>query len=351
MRHFRLSIGHRTAARAVAAIQGRLKLANLMEMSETDFEKQLSELEKAPLFKLLKASGAVSLAEFPAARYAARNFAGYGLKLSGGSLPELVDGKGDLAELARRVGLENFEACFLREDGRTDEQRAEVCGISLEEVRRLRDMVNRAFIQEEFAGKTPEPAARVFSSVAGIQVENGAPVLAFFNREIWKGRYKVDVDKLAEFSGTLPEEERGRLERLLKKIEFAEQRKSTLYRALEILLSVQSEYFISGEPARRRPISQKTMAKNLGVDPSVLNRLVSNKSIQLPWGLEAPMSALLPSSKEINRDRLYDLASENPALTDKTLCSELENRYGVRLSRRSVAQYRKELSLGSRGRR
>jgi len=233
----------------------------------------------------------------------------------------------------------------------SDVERAEECDISVADSGRLRDFVNRAFIQAEFEGPVEAPAAKVFSAVAGIEIKDGEPALAFFHREIWKGRYKVDSEKLALLLPGLEPAERNRVEKLLRKIEFADKRKTTLYRALEILINVQADYLVSGEPGRRRPLSQKTLAKNLEVDPSVLNRLVSNKSIQMPWGMEAPMSVLLPSSKVVNLERLYSIASEKPELSDEGLRMELKVRHGVALSRRSVAQYRKDLSLAASGER
>lgn len=339
-------------AKTSAAVMGALKLAQLAEMPEEEFERLLKELEGNRFFGLLKASGAVTLAEFPAARYAARRYAGYGLRLSAGGLPELVDGSGDLVALIQGIGQEKFEACFLRDATMGDVERAEECDISVKDAERLRDFVNRAFIQAEFEGGAPDaPPARVYSAVAGIELEDGAPVLAFFHREVWKGRYRVDQERLAAATSELPAAERQGVEKLLKRLEFADKRKTTLYRALEILVNVQAEYLRSGEPGRRRPLSQKTLAKNLEVHPSVLNRLVSNKSVQLPWGTEAPLEALLPSAKAVNLERLYALAAENPGLSDEELRRELKARHGVELSRRSVAQYRKDLALAAGGRR
>ena len=342
---------HSTSARISAALLGALKMAQMAAMSEDEFAVMLKELEGGRVFQLLKTSGALNLSEFPAARYAARKYAGYGLKLSGGDLPELADGNGDLVQLMQRVGQEKFEACFLKDAVLSDVERAEECDISVADAGRLRDFVNRAFIQAEFESAPEAPAAQVFSAVAGIELEDGAPVLAFFNREIWKGRYKVDTEKLAQLLPGLDQAERNRVEKLLKRVEFADKRKTTLYRALEILISVQADYLTSGDPARRRPLSQKTLAKNLEVDASVINRLISNKSLQMPWGVEAPMEVLLPSSKKVNLDRLYLIALENPSLSDEALRAELKARHGIELSRRSIAQYRKDLGMQSAGRR
>lgn len=351
MKHgFRLNAS--ASAKTSTALLGALKMAHMAEMPEEEFEKMIKELEGGRVFQLLKTSGAINLSEFPAARYAARKYAGYGLNMAAGDLPELADGSGDLVALIQGIGQEKFEACFLRDAAMSDIERAEECDISVKDAERLRDFVNRAFIQAEFeAPAAAAPAAKVYSAVAGIELDDGEPVLAFFHREIWKGRYKVDADKLAALLPGLEPAERKRVEKTLKKIEFADKRKTTLYRALEILISVQADYLVSGDPSRRRPLSQKTLAKNLEVDPSVLNRLVSNKSIQMPWGLEAPMETLLPSSKKVNLDRLYTIAAEKPQLSDSKLREELRARHGVDLSRRSIAQYRKDLSLAASGAR
>ena len=351
MKHFGFKHTASTGARTSAAVQGALKMAHLAEMPEEEFEKFIKEMEGGRVFQLLKSSGAINLAEFPAARYAARKYAGYGLKLSGGDLPELADGNGDLVALIQGVGQEKFEACFLKDAALSDVERAEECDITVADAARLRDFVNRAFIQAEFEGAPEAPAGKVFSAVAGIELNDREPVLAFFHREIWKGRYKVDNEKLALLLPGLDQAERNRVEKLLRKVEFADKRKTTLYRALELLISVQADYLATGEPGRRRPLSQKTLAKNLEVHPSVLNRLVSNKSIQMPWGMEAPMSVLLPSSKEVNLERLYSIAAEKPDLSDELLRVELSARHGVALSRRSVAQYRKDLRLAASGAR
>ena len=339
----KLNLSARPATSGV--IQGRMKLAHLMTMSEAESEDLARRLEAAPLFGHLAAAGVVTLAEFPGARFAARRFAGYGLRLSGGGLPELVDGNCDLVRLIQRVGQERFEEWYLGAEASSDEERARGCGISVGEARKLREFMDRAFIAGEFEGPAAPAPETVFSAVAGIEIAAGAPVLAFFHRDVWKKRYLVDKDKLGAYLRATPAAEEGEVRQLLSRLELLEQRKSTLYRLLEEILALQAEYLRTGEPARRRPLAQKAVAAKLGVDPSVLNRLISNKSVQLPWGLEAPLATFFPSAKDINRERLCVLAEANPGLTDAALAREMERLYEVRLSRRSIAQYRKELAL------
>lgn len=81
----------------------------------------------------------------------------------------------------------------------------------------------------------------------------------------------------------------------------------------------------------------------------MLNRLISNKSVRLPWGLEAPLKVFVPSAKIMARERLHDLAVASPALSDEGLRVEMRRVHGLSLSRRSISQYRKELGLETSG--
>ncbi|MDD5629123.1 MAG: hypothetical protein PHU21_08660 [Elusimicrobia bacterium] len=330
--------------RASMSLQGRLKLAHLFEMPEAELAQLARKLEAHPLFARLRRAGVVRLTPFPKAYFTARRFAGWGLRTASAGLPELVDGNCDLVALIRKAGQERFEECFVKDAVLSDRERARRCGLTLDQVRKLRRFMDRAFLQGEFERPAPAPA-KVFSSVAGIAVDQGRAVISFFNREIWKGRYEVDEAKL---SGLAPEQAR-RAEAFLKRLRFVEQRKTTLYRLLEALVEAQAEYLRTGAPELRQPLTQRSLAAALAVDPSTVNRLAANKSVQLPWGLEAPMKVLMPSAKAVALDRLDALARERSELSDEGLREELERRHQIFLSRRSVTQYRHDLALARRG--
>jgi DNA-directed RNA polymerase specialized sigma54-like protein len=209
-------------------------------------------------------------------------------------------------------------------------------------------LVNSLYVQAEFDGAAGSVAPlKTCSTIAGIMIEAGHPVLTFFNRDIWKGRYRIDEDKRQRMLDSMPTSEAKRVGRLLRTLEFLERRKTTLYRLLEVLVEVQAKFFVSGDPDKRIPLTQKTVSEKLEVLPSILNRLISNKSIELPWGLEAPLKTLFPSRKSMIRDRLYDLIREHPSSTDEQLRTLVDQIYGVKLSCRSISQYRTELGLGN----
>ncbi len=342
----------RFATAAVLRLQGRIKLSRLLEMPERDFEKRVRELEADGLFRRLMELGVLRVQAYPRPRFFARRFEGRELRAANEDLPELLDGRGDLAKLIAEVGRDRFEACFLSDDVLTDEERARRCGISVPDAGRLREFVDRLYVRSEFESPQGAPVpSTAYSAVAGIVVEAGRPVIGFFNREIWKGSYEFDQAGRATLQATLPPDEFRRFDRFIQKTELMSRRKTTLYRALELIVEEQAEYLATGDPDRRRTLTQSAVAARLEVAPSVLNYVISNKSVETPWGMEIPLKTLLPSRKTILRDRLYDVATEQPHATDALLRDELFRRCGARVSPRSITQYRKELGLGGCGQR
>lgn len=342
----------RLSTKSGARVHGQMKLARLLEAPESELERRVRALETGALFGRLLESGVVVKQTPEHARFANRRFAGRALRTSSEGLPELADGNGDLARLMQSIGQEDFTAAFLGDNGLSDAQRAKRCGISAGDAKRLRDFVDRLYVQEQFEAPTPKAAAEpTFSAVAGISIEDGKPVLAFFHREIWDRRYLINDERRRDLALDLPARDAKKAETLLRELEYIDQRKTTLYRVLEAVLETQADYLVSGDAERRIPLTQKALSDRLDVSPSVLNRLIANKSVELPWGLEAALSVFVPSRKALLRDRLHDLALERPELSDEGLRAEIKERHGVALSRRSIAQYRRELGVGANNRR
>ncbi len=329
-------------------MQSGIKLSQMMALPEGDFESRVRELEGDALFRRLVDTRVVSIQPYSGAGFAARRFGGWGLRTSSDGVGPVLDGKGEMARLLHKVGQERFEECFLRDEGMSDAERARRCGISRDEAARLRELVDALYIQAEFDGAASESApSKVYSTVAGVMVDGGKAALAFFNREIWKGRYRIDEDKRRMLLDTMPSGEAKKAEKILRDLELLDRRKTTLYRLLELLLEAQARYFVSGDPGQRTPLTQRAAAEKLDMLPSVFHRLISNKSIELPWGLEAPLKSFFPSRKLLLLDRLHDLIREHPASTDEELRGLLARMHGTKLSCRSIAQYRADLGLGN----
>lgn len=346
----------RAGASSKTSVQVGIKLARLLELPEEAFERRVLELEGEVFFQRLIDTKVLTVQTYAGTSFAARNFGGWGLRTAGDGVSAALDGHGDLATILRRVGQERFEECFLRDEGYTDAERAKACRISVEDAARLREMVDRLYVQAEFDDSSSPAAAappKTYSAVAGVMVSGGKPSLAFFNRQIWKGRYQIDGDRYSKMVESLPAADARRLEGFLREMGLIDRRKTTLYRVLEALIESQSRFLITGDPDEREPLTQRVLCDRLDIQPSVLNRLIATKSIQLPWGLQAPIKTLLPSRKSLLRDRLHDLIRQDPEASDLDLRKKVERLYGASLSRRSISQYRAELgvaNLRSRGR-
>lgn len=336
-------------AAARPSLRGCLKIARLMECPEKELENRVRELEATEMFARLRAAGVVAIAPYTNARFAAQGKAAFLHAVSNDGFPASLDEK--MALLIRRIGMERFQQCFLEDEELDDAARATVCGISAEQARAVRECVDQLVIDAEFVGTPTGSEASAYSLVAGVAFEQNRPVLSFFHREIWKGRYRIEELKREAFLGALDPHDRRRAEQLLTNLELLERRKSTLYRVLEALLELQREYLRTGDPSTKRPLTQRTLASDLGIGPDVLNRLISNKAIRLPQGRDIRLRDLFPSAKAILLDRLQEIANAGPMLSDEALRSRLSRAHGAQLSRRSIAQYRKELGLERSGQR
>lgn len=348
MSKVRLSASLRVGPR----VQARIKLARLLELPESEIAARILDIEADPLFRRLAEAGVLSVQPFRRVRFTTRAMDGRHLRAADDGLGDLIDGGGELAGLMRKVGQDRFEACFLGEARLSDAQRAKTCGITQAEAKALREFVDRLYVRSEFEAAEPRVAsATVYTTVAGIVIEAGRPVLAFFDREVWKGRYLVDQERYSELKTRLAPEQAAETEQFMCRVNLIAFRQTNLYRILEALIGAQASYLSTGDPDKRVPLTQRKVATDLKVAPSVLNALIANKSVELPWRLEAPVKALLPSRKTLMRDRLYDLAIERPEAGDDALREELRSLYGAALSRPSIIQYRKELGLGGCGQR
>jgi len=113
---FNFSHRSKISSKTSSVLRGRMKLAGLFAMSEEEFEGLLASVEGSERFNLLRKTGVLSVAGFSKARFNARNFAGYGLRMEAGGLPELVDGKYNYARLIQGIGREKFETLFLKNE-------------------------------------------------------------------------------------------------------------------------------------------------------------------------------------------------------------------------------------------
>lgn len=140
-----------------------------------------------------------------------------------------------------------------------------------------------------------------------------------------------------------------------------EQRRSTLYRVTEAIVELQRSFFDHGRQ-HLRPLIMKTVADKLGIHESTVSRAVANKYMDTPHGLMSMRAFFSSSVNSSNGEEVVAgnikqeikalITAENSAcpLSDQVI-SELLNKQGITISRRTVAKYREELGIASSNKR
>ncbi len=117
--------------------------------------------------------------------------------------------------------------------------------------------------------------------------------------------------------------------------------------------------FLMGKTPRPAPLSRQRAVEALGIPHSTLSRLLKQKYADTPVGIfplrfffPTPLAAGTVSEEDLRELILSILEEEDPArpYTDEEIASRLAT-YGVHLSRRSVAHYRKKFGIPPRAQR
>jgi RNA polymerase sigma-54 factor len=117
-----------------------------------------------------------------------------------------------------------------------------------------------------------------------------------------------------------------------------QQRNNTLVRLMQRLVVLQREFILKGD-AHLNPVTRARLAIELEVHESTVSRAVSGKSLQLPNGRIIPLSKLFDRSLHIRTALRQIIAQEREPLSD-TEISEMLNKQGYQVARRTVAKYR-----------
>lgn len=136
-------------------------------------------------------------------------------------------------------------------------------------------------------------------------------------------------------------------------IEVLRQRQETLFNTMSAIVQCQKAYFMSGDERDLKPLGQQQIADMIGKDVSVVSRAVSNKYVQMPWGVRSLKSFFSEDINGASRHEVYDdlkklvdAEDKSHPLSDDALCERLKA-MGYKLERRTVAKYRDVLNIPS----
>ncbi|MFB0526933.1 MAG: hypothetical protein ACETVO_05640, partial [bacterium] len=143
----------------VLKLIGRIKLADLMELSESEFAKIIKKIESDPLFKKLFSPSdlqekAVSYIRFPQSRLS-KSF--YELKediaidRSSLNIESFLNSRKETIPLIKRLGIDKFKKYFLYNDGELSNKDISLaCNLAEKEVMKIMTLIDDFSIQSEF---------------------------------------------------------------------------------------------------------------------------------------------------------------------------------------------------------
>ena len=127
-------------------------------------------------------------------------------------------------------------------------------------------------------------------------------------------------------------------------------RKETLYKVALMLVEYQYDFFMGGE---KKPMKLADLAKELGYNASTISRAVSNKYLSCSRGI-IPIKSFFTTAieEDISNDAIKNYIVEiikkedrSKPLSDAKIVVLIEEKFGVKLGRRTVAKYRQQLNI------
>lgn len=331
-----------------------MQQAGLLQMSEDEFHHLVTDIERSPLFlRLYRKEKLIHYQRFPKTSISS-SF--YQLKEEAvadtGSLniESLLLNKKHLVCQIQKLGMERFKQYFLfPESGMTLEEIARECDLDISEVQEINSLIDEFSIMSEFYHPSNITSDVIhYTKVASVDREEEGFIISYFSPCFARGRYVVSYERFEELNrgGAFSEAEAREARQLFRKLELINSRKDTLNQILQSIVDKQALYFQTSDSRSLLPFTQKELAKKIGLAPSSVSRAIRGKSMDTPWGDEIPLKHFFPRPKRFRKELLRQLLEgDNGLSSDEMIRTMLWEKFGVAISRRSVANLRKELKL------
>ncbi|MCK9171281.1 MAG: RNA polymerase factor sigma-54 [Treponema sp.] len=125
-------------------------------------------------------------------------------------------------------------------------------------------------------------------------------------------------------------------------------RKSIIIRACGIIVRIQEKFFSLSGKGYLEPLTQRSLAEELGVHESTVSRMANEKYIQSPWGQLFPVKYFFTNTQDKVKFAIKQILENQAAgvkpLSDRAV-AELLEKQGVHAARRTVAKYRSALNI------
>ena len=133
-------------------------------------------------------------------------------------------------------------------------------------------------------------------------------------------------------------------------VDALDMRRATLYKVGLMIVEYQYEFFTGGQIM---PLTLKTLADEFGHNPSTISRAIANKYIACDRGVFAMKEFFTTAidedvSNAAIKEFLVDLVkqeSREKPLSDMKLLDLIQEKFKVKMVRRTIAKYRKQLNI------
>lgn len=133
-------------------------------------------------------------------------------------------------------------------------------------------------------------------------------------------------------------------------VDALDMRKATLYKVGLMIVEYQYEFFTGGQVM---PLTLKTLADEFGHNPSTISRAIANKYIACDRGIFAMKEFFTTAidedvSNAAIKDYLVGLVKDEShakPLSDMKLLELIQDKFKVKMVRRTIAKYRKQLNI------
>ena len=130
-------------------------------------------------------------------------------------------------------------------------------------------------------------------------------------------------------------------------------RNETVQNVGTLICKMQAD-FLSNRSAELRPLSNIELAKELKISPSTVSRILRSKYIQTPKGAVSMKSLLASSVSKTRRvtpaqlmEEIQRIVEDEKKILSDQKISDLLNKRGFNLARRTISKYRKKINLPS----
>jgi transposase len=332
-----------------------MEQAHLLEMSQEEFSRLIAEVEETPIFqRLFRRDKVVGYQRFPKTDIAPSFYSlREDMVVASGTIDveSLLVNKGHIIGQIQRIGRERFKRYFLFPDeGMSLDEVAQACDLEMSAVREINSLINEFSIMSEFYHPSSITSGLIrYTKVASVERDKSGFRIGYFSPSLARGRYVINYERFEKLraDSVLSETEAREAGRLLRKLELINTRKDTINLVLQNIIERQALYLESADPKSLLPFSQKELAARIGLAASSVSRAVRGKSIDTPWGQEIPLKQFFPRVKTLKRGLIRELLTEGSFHSDEAIRDELREKFGVSISRRSVATLRKELGFSA----